>query len=98
MPEVVDTLRPAQEPRAENDVGAAIDDRFKKLFVVAWIVFEVGILHQHDVTGDFGEATTKGGAFALIVGLKKNTNITEFDGLAAIKCRRLGFSGGPQLG
>jgi hypothetical protein len=97
VPEIVDALRPAKKSRAEDDVGAAVDDGFKKLVVVARIVFEVGILDENDVAGDFGKATAESGALALIVSLKKDAEVAELDGIAAIESGSLGFAGGLEL-
>src|SRR5262249_20478382 len=97
MPEVVDALGTAQKARAEDDVGATVDQRFEQLVVVARIVFEVGVLHQNDVARQFSEAAAQCGAFALIHLLEKNAQIAQLDRVAAIDGRSLRFTGSLQL-
>ena len=97
VPEIVDTLRAAEETGAEDHVGAAIEDGFEEFAVVARIVFEVGVLDQDDVAGDFSEAAAEGGAFALIFGLEKNANVAKRDGIGAVHGGSEGFAGVLQL-
>ena len=62
-------MRLADEAAAENDVGLAFDDRLEQLRVIVGVVFQIGILHQHDVAGGKGEAVAQRGTFAFIDGL-----------------------------
>src|SRR5882724_2443986 len=97
MPEIVDALRAAEETGAEDYIGAAIEDGFEELAVVARIIFEVGVLDEDDVSGDFGEATAEGCTFALILHLEKDAEVAEGDGVRAIHGGREVFAGVLQL-
>ena len=54
----------AHEARAEDDVGLAVEDRLEQPRVFLRVVFEVGVLHDHDVAGGGGEAGAQRGALA----------------------------------
>ena len=49
VPVVQHAMRPAEEARAEAGVGAAVENRLEQHRPVAGIVFEIGVLHDHDV-------------------------------------------------
>src|SRR5258706_13731604 len=93
MPEIVDALRAAEETGAEDYIGAAIEDGFEELAVVARIIFEVGVLDEDDVSGDFGKATAEGCTFALILHLEKDAEVAEGDGVGAIHGGGVDFAG-----
>jgi hypothetical protein len=97
MPEIVNALGAAEKARAENHVSATIEERFEKFAVVAGIVFEVGVLNENNVAGDFGETAAECGAFALILRLKKDAEIAQLDGIGAIDGGGEGFAGALQL-
>ena len=67
----MDALRATQKTRAEDNVGAAIEKRFKKFAVITRVVFKVGVLNEDDVASHFGEATAKCSPLTLILSLKK---------------------------
>ena len=56
----------AEEARPENNVGFAGENGRQEQKVLGRIVFEVGILDDHDVRSGVGNAGTQGGTFALI--------------------------------
>ena len=57
VPEVEDAASAAaQEARAVHDVGVALGDRGEQLEVLHRVVFEVGVLHDHDVAGRVAES------------------------------------------
>ena len=56
----------ADEARAEDHVGPAVEDRLQERGVVGRVVFQVGILNQHHGAGRLGEARAKRGALALV--------------------------------
>ncbi len=97
MPEIVDSLRAAEEARAIDHVGTAIEQGLEKFAVVARIVFEVGVLDENDVAGNFGEAAAECCAFALIVVLKKDAQVTERDEVGPVLSGSGGFAGVLQL-
>jgi hypothetical protein len=55
---------PAHEPRAEDDVGAVLQDRLDDPTVFHRVVFEVGVLDDHDVARRLPEAGPQGGSLA----------------------------------
>ena len=70
MPEVEDTVRPAEEPRAEARIGPAVDNRLEQLPPVSRVVLQIGVLDDDDVAGAHGERLANGGALAAIHGLQ----------------------------
>ena len=42
---------PADEARAEDHVGLAVEDRLRSASGTRRVVLEVGVLHDHDVAG-----------------------------------------------
>src|SRR6202047_4146031 len=66
-------MRPTIEPRTVDDVrDLSIDDQRKHPRPVVWIVFEVGVLDDDDITGGARETGPHGGAFAPITLVKKD--------------------------
>ena len=88
----MDTLRATKKAGAEDHVGAAIEKRFEELAVVAWIVFEVGVLNEDNVAGNLSESATKSGTLALIAILEKDAQIAESDGVGAVLSGSRGFA------
>ncbi len=97
VPEIVDTLGATEETGAENYIGTAVEDGFEKFAVVARIVFEVGVLDENDVAGEFGEAAAEGCSFALILRLEQDAKVAEGDGVGSIHGGSEGFAGVLQL-
>ena len=98
MPEVVDALGSAEKAGAKDHVGSAVEDRVEKFVVVARVVFEIGILDEDNVTGDFCEAAAEGSAFSLVVGLEEDTKVAEVNRVAAVEGGRLSLPGSLKLG
>ena len=48
-------MRLADEPRAEDDVGLALDDRLDELGILRRVVLEVGVLDDDDLAGGVPE-------------------------------------------
>ena len=68
VPEIDDPVGVAAgKARAKNDVGLAIDNGLDEPRVLIRIVFEVGVLHEHDVAGRGGKPGAQCGALALVV-------------------------------
>jgi hypothetical protein len=51
----------AEEARAENDIGAADEDRRQEFGIFIRIVFEIGVLDERDVRRGFADAGSQGG-------------------------------------
>jgi hypothetical protein len=97
MPKIVDTLRSAEEAGAKDNVGTTVNDGFEEFAVVTRIVFEVGVLDEDNIACDFREATAESGAFTLVVGLEKDAEIAEVNGIGAIECGSLSSARGLEL-
>src|ERR1700730_174423 len=66
-------MRPTIEPRAVDNVrDLSIHDQRKHPRPVVWIVFEVGVLDDYDITGGARETGPHSGAFAPITFVKKD--------------------------
>ena len=64
----------AEEARAEDDVGLALEDRAQQQRVLARVVLEVGVLDDHDVAGGLAEAAGHRRALALVGGLEEDAD------------------------
>ena len=64
-----------EETRTEDDVGFARQDRLQQARDVARIVFQVGVLDQHDVAPSMLEAATQCCPFSLVLRLKKQPQL-----------------------
>src|SRR5664280_1563412 len=56
----------ANETRAKNDIGLTVEDGLDQLGIFPRVVFQIGVLDEHDVTGDGGEPGPERGALAAI--------------------------------
>ena len=73
MPEVQHpAILTTSEPRAVHDVGLAFDERTYELRILRRIVFEIGVLNQHDFARAGGQPGADGCAFALIAVVKND--------------------------
>jgi hypothetical protein len=97
MPEIVDALRSAEKARAKDDVGATVNEGFEEFAVIARIVFEVGVLNENNIASDLREAAAQSSSFTLVVGLEKDAEIAEVNGIGAIECGSLSFARGLEL-
>ena len=74
-------MRLADEPRAEDDVGLALDDRLDELGILRGVVLEVGVLDDDDLAGGMAEPGAERGPFALVL-------LVEDDRQVAVARRR----------
>ena len=68
----------ADEARAEDDVGAAVEDGLDEPRILGGVVFPVGILNDDDVAGAVLEAGAQGGALARVLRLLQDADVVEF--------------------
>ena len=64
MPIVEHAVRLSEKAGAEDHIGPAIEQRCEELGILPGVVFEIGILHDHDVAGGGGEACPQRGPLA----------------------------------
>ena len=64
MPVVEHAVRLPEKAGAKDDVGPAVEQGRQELGILPRVVFEIGILHDHDVSGGSCEACSQGGALA----------------------------------
>ena len=60
-------MRLADEARAVDDVGLALDDRLDELGILRGVVFEVGVLDDDDLAGGVAEPGPQGRSLALVL-------------------------------
>ena len=77
MPEEQDAVRASEESRPVNHICLSTFDGLDKLVEVVRVVFEVGVLNDHDPAPRLLEAAAEGGAFALVPFLKENPDIVS---------------------
>src|SRR5688572_11590288 len=70
MPKVEHAMRAAEEPRPEDGVGAAVDDRLEEHRPVPWVVLEVGVLYDDDIPGARREGGADRRALPAILGMQ----------------------------
>src|SRR5262249_50813202 len=58
--------RVVEEPRPVDDVGSAAEDRGEQSGIFLRVQFEIGVLHQHDVSARIVQTEADGGALAEI--------------------------------
>ena len=86
MPKIVDALRPPEETRTVDDVGAAVENRSEELAVVLGIVFKVGVLHQDDVArGGFKAAPERRSLSAILILEQEADSFQRKAGLAVLR-------------
>ena len=68
VPVVEHAVRSAEEARAEDGVGLAVEDRLEQRRPVRGIVLEIGVLDDHDVAGARGERRADGRALPAFSG------------------------------
>ena len=66
VPEIQHALIVAGESAAEDDVGQILDDWLNELRVLGRVVFEIGVLNDHRITGGRREASPQRGTLAAI--------------------------------
>src|SRR6266542_2481942 len=67
MPVIEHTMRTrTHEARAEHHVGFAVEDGFEHARILCGIVFQIGVLNQHDRGCHFGKTRAQCGPFSLI--------------------------------
>src|SRR6185312_3519690 len=66
VPEVKHSMRFADKPAPVHDIGFLTKYRVQQLPIILRVIFQIGILNQHDIAGGKFEAVAKGGAFTLI--------------------------------
>jgi len=71
MPKIMDALRAAQESRTINHVGTVVKNGFEKRSVILGVVFEIGVLHEYDVSSGRFETAAQGSALAAVLRLGK---------------------------
>ena len=73
---------PAEKPRAEDDIGASLDNQLDQLRNSSGDVFEVGVLDGDDVAGDGGETAPERRTLSLIPLLQQQAEVVlplQFD-------------------
>ena len=78
MPEIQHLALLAGKTRAIHRIGLALQDGLDQPPVIAWIVFEVCILKDDDVSGHFLDGPTQGSAFAQVLRLSEDLNFGMF--------------------
>ncbi len=68
----------ARETRAIDHIGQPFFDRLEQRRIVRRIIFQVGILNQHDFAGHMAERGFERRALALIARLEKNSDLIEW--------------------
>ena len=63
-------MGPAQKSGTVHDISETFVYRLEKPKVIARVIFEVCVLHNHDLTPRFFKATAQSGTFAAISVLK----------------------------
>jgi len=58
---------PSQETAAEHDVRDVVSDQCDQRGDLSWIVFQVGVLNDHDVAGGTSEAGADRGSLARVL-------------------------------
>ena len=84
-------MRLADEPRAVDDVGLALDDRLDELRVLRGVVLEVGVLDDDDLAGGVAEPGAQGRPLALVLLVEDDRQVGLLGGqsLAGSRgCRR----------
>ncbi len=61
----------AEEAGAEDDIGAIDEDGLDEDGVLGGIVFEIGVLDDHEIGGGLGNAGAESGAFARLTSWRK---------------------------
>src|ERR1700682_1792455 len=56
----------AEKTRTENHVAIAGKNGLEQRSIIAWAVFEVGVLHENDVAGCCGKTSAQGGSLPAI--------------------------------
>src|SRR2546429_9783840 len=85
-------LRPAQKSRAIHHIRAAFDDRLQQLRVIARIVFQVRVLHQHDISRYLRKTAPQSSSLTLVRRLKEKPQISQLDLVAPILRGSGGFA------
>src|ERR1700689_2861291 len=80
MPEVVYALRTTEKPGAIYHVRSAIHNRLQQLWIIHGVVFEIGNLNQHDVSGCFRKSAAQSGALSLVWRLEKQPKFAQTEG------------------
>lgn len=70
----VSPSRPSEQPAAVNDVRAAVEDRLDETGNLRRVIFEIGVLNNHDVALDRFNASTHGRCFSRVPLQTKRTN------------------------
>src|SRR5438132_5947021 len=65
----------AHEARTVHHIGAILEDWLNQGWIVGRVIFQVGVLDDHHVTGGVLEAVAQGGAFAFVDGLVNDAEI-----------------------
>src|SRR5713226_889113 len=81
-------LRPAKKSRAIYHVRPSVDDRPEQDTIITRVVFQVCILHQHDLSGCLRKPASQRRSLALVRCLKEEPQIPQLDLVASILCRR----------
>ena len=78
VPEKKHAVRAAAVKRDPvNHVGLSRLDRLQQAWIILRIVFQVGILNDHDITGDMAKRSVERSSLTLVVRLKKNFDLIQ---------------------
>src|SRR5260221_8069 len=97
VPEIVHALWPAQESRSVDHVRAPVHDRLQQFRIVPRVVFQIRVLHQHDLARDLRKSPPQCRAFSPIFLLKEKSQILQRCRVAAVARRRGRFARPLQL-
>src|SRR5271154_4737218 len=84
MPEVVHTLGATKKPGSINDVRSSIHNRLQQLWIIQGVIFEIGILNQHNVAGCFRKSASQSGTFSLIRSLEEEPQVAQIEGVGSV--------------
>ena len=66
---------PAGESRSVHDVRTPVENRLEQTRVVARVIFQIGVLNQHDIAGRALEALAQSGTLALVDRLEMHDDV-----------------------
>lgn len=86
-------LAVSEETAAVHDIGPALNDRLQELRVFVGVVFQVGVLYDHDVAGCLSEAGAQCRALALVHVVELQRDAVERIRLVRLRQRFHDFPG-----
>ena len=84
VPEIMHALWPAQKSRAVHHVRAPVNDWLQQNLVITRVVFQVRVLHQHDISCHLLKTTPQRRSLSLVRRLEAELQIPQHNGVAPI--------------